>query len=177
MKLHMKKTDGFTLASAAAALMMSGTGMAAFDVDSKNPEAPIKISLCQSIHAAGQSACKGLGNDAGAGANSSSDVGFVAVSTGNANFSAAMCQVMGGSEAAQLTAMPDTELAEEAVYVAYCNDVFTCAGLSACKGNANTNGAGQNTCHGIGFVGVYTGDKALSDSLCEKLGGTVLSSL
>ena len=177
MKLQPKKTDGFTLASAAAALMMSSAGIAAFDVDSKDPEAPVKISLCQSVHAAGQSACKGLGNDAGAGANASADTGFVAVATGNANFSAAMCQVMGGSEAASLTAMPDTELAEEAVHVAYCNDVFTCAGLSACKGNANNSCAGQNTCHGIGFVGVYTGDKALSESLCEKLGGTVLSSL
>lgn len=173
----MKKTDGFTLASAAAALMMSGSGMAAFDVESKNPDAPIKISLCQSVHAAGQSACKGLGNEAGAGANSCGGVGFVAVSTGNANFSAAMCQVMGGSEVANLTASPETTLAEEAVHVAYCNDVFTCAGLSACKGNANASCAGQNTCHGIGFVGVYTGDKALSESLCEKLGGTVLSSL
>lgn len=173
----MNRTDGFTLASAAAALLMSGSGMAAFDTANKDPDAPVKISLCQSVHAAGQSACKGLGNDAGAGQNTCGGVGFVAVSTGNANFSAAMCQVMGGSEAESMTAMPDTELGGEAVQVAYCNDVFTCAGLSACKGNDNPNGAGQNTCHGIGFVGVYTGDKALSDSLCEKLGGTVLSSL
>jgi hypothetical protein len=171
----MKKTDGFTLASAAAALLMSGSSMAAFDVSHSNADDPVKISVCQNAHGAGQSACKGFGNDAGAGSNSCGGAGFVAISSGNENFSAALCQFAGGSEVASITATPDTSLDDDAVKVAYCNDVFTCAGLSACKGNANAACAGQNSCHGIGFVGVYSGDQALSNELCEKLGGSVVS--
>lgn len=151
----VKKSDGFTLATAAAALMMSGSAMAAFDSLDNNPDNPVKIAVCQDVDSAN----------------------FVAISTGNENFSSVMCQVLGGSQAKALSAKPDTDLAADAVKVAYCNDVFTCAGLSACKGNANASCAGQNTCHGIGFVGVYSDSDELSASLCEKLGGTVLSSL
>ena len=171
----MKKIDGYTLASAAAALLMSGSGMAAFDVSHNNADDPVKISVCQNAHGAGQSACKGFGNDAGAGSNSCSGAGFVAISSGNENFSAALCQFIGGTEVSSITATPETSLSDDAVKVAYCNDVFTCAGLSACKGNANAACAGQNGCHGIGFVGVYSGDEALSSELCAKLGGSVVS--
>lgn len=151
----VKKSDGFTLATAAAALMMSGSALAAFDSLDNNPDNPVKIAVCQDVESAN----------------------FVAISTGNDNFSSVMCQVLGGSQAKALSAKPDTDLGADAVKVAYCNDVFTCAGLSACKGNANASCAGQNTCHGIGFVGVYSDSEELSASLCEKLGGTVLSSL
>ena len=150
-----KKGDGVAFAAAAAALMMSGAALANFDKLENNPDNPVKISVCQDVP----------------------DTQFAAVSTGNENFSSVMCQVLGGSQARALTAMAGSELASDAVKVAYCNDVFTCAGLSACKGNANANCAGQNTCHGIGFVGVYSDSEALSEALCEKLGGTVLSSL
>jgi hypothetical protein len=171
----MKTTDGFSLATAAAALMMSGASLAELQVNQTNPDDPVKISVCQNAHAAGQSACKGFGNDAGAGANSCAGVGFVAITTGNGAFSSAMCQFVGGTEVASLTAAAEFSLSDEAVSVAYCNDVFTCAGLSACKGNNNLAGAGKNSCHGIGFVGVYSGNEELSQSLCAKLGGTVLS--
>jgi hypothetical protein len=173
----MKRTDGFSLATAAAALLMSGSSMATLDVNQTNPDDPIKISVCQNISAEGQSACKGFGNDAGAGANSCSAAGFVAVTSGNGAFSAALCQVLGGTQAASLTAKPDFTLGDTAVSVTYCNDVFTCAGLSACKGNSNAACAGKNSCHGIGFVGVYSGSEELSNALCEKLGGSALSSL
>jgi len=173
----MKKTDGFSLATAAAALLMSGSTLAQLDANQTNPDDPVKISVCQNVHAAGQSACKGFGNDAGAGANSCSTAGFVAITTGNAAFSSVMCQVLGGTEVTSLTAPEGFNLSDEAVSVAYCNDVFTCAGLSACKGNNNDAGAGKNSCHGIGFVGVYSGNAELSNSLCEKLGGNVLSSI
>jgi hypothetical protein len=55
--------------------------------------------------------------------------------------------------------------------------LFTCAGLIACNGNSNAACAGKNSCHGIGFVGVYSGSEELSNALCEKLGGSALSSL
>lgn len=174
----MKKTDGFTMASAAAALLMAAPSMAAFDAASSNPDDPVRISVCQNVHGAGQSACKGFGNDAGAGNNSCSGAGFVAISSGNDNFSSVLCQVLGGTHAEAVAAPEDNQLAAlEGVEITYCNDVFTCAGLSACKGNGNPEGPGVNTCHGIGFVGVYTGEASLSDALCEKLGGTILSSL
>jgi len=175
-KLAMQKTDGISMATAAAALMMAGHVSAGIDVNNNNAEEPVKISVCQDLHGAGQSACNGVGNSAGAGENSDGS-GFVALSSGNDAFSAALCQFAGGTEATAATAPAEASLAGDAVEVTYCNDVFTCAGLSACKGNDNPNGAGQNTCHGIGFVGIYSGEKALSDQLCEKLGGTVLSSL
>lgn len=151
----MKKTDGISLATAAAALLMASSSMAVFENLDNNPDNPVKMAVCENVEGAD----------------------FVAVTTGNENFSAVMCQVLGGAAAKALSAKPDTNLLEDAVKVAYCNDVFTCAGLSACKGNANAACAGQNTCHGIGFVGVYSNDEGLSQSLCEKLGGTVLSSL
>ena len=151
----MKKTDGISLATAAAALLMTGSAFAAFDTLDNNPENPVKMAVCENVP----------GSD------------LVAIATGNENFSAVMCQVLGGSMAKALTATPTTDLLADAVKVAYCNDVFTCAGLSACKGNANAACAGLNSCHGIGFVGVYSNDEELSKSLCEKLGGSVLTSL
>lgn len=173
----MKRTDGFSLATAAAALLMSGSAMATLDVNQTNPDDPVKISVCQNISAEGQSACKGFGNDASAGANSCSAAGFVAITSGNGAFSAALCQVLGGTQAASLTSKANFNLGETAVSVTYCNDVFTCAGLSACKGNSNAACAGKNSCHGVGFVGVYSGSEELSASLCQKLGGSALSSL
>lgn len=174
----MRKTDGFTMASAAAALLMTAPAMAAFDPATAESDDPVRIAICENVHDAGQSACKGFGNDAGAGNNSCSGVGFVAISSGNDNFSSVLCQVLGGNAVGTVAAAEDNKLAElDGVQITYCNDVFTCAGLSACKGNGNPEGPGVNTCHGIGFVGVYSGDASLSDSLCEKLGGTILSSL
>lgn len=175
----MRKTDGFTMASAAAALLMAAPAMAGFDPSTAESDDPVRIAICENVHDAGQSACKGFGNDAGAGNNSCSGAGFVAISSGNDNFSSVLCEaVLGGNLAANATATEDNTLAElDGVHITYCNDVFTCAGLSACKGNGNPAGPGVNTCHAIGFVGVYTGDASLSDALCEKLGGTILSSL
>lgn len=172
----MKKSDGISMATAAAALMLAGQASAGIDVNNNNADEPVKISVCQDLTGAGQSACNGVGNTSGAGQNADGS-GFVAISSGNAAFSAALCQFAGGTEATAATASAEASLADDAVQVTYCNDVFTCAGLSACKGNDNPNGAGQNTCHGIGFVGIYSGDKSLSDQLCEKLGGTALTSL
>ena len=42
----MKRTDGFSLATAAAALLMSGSAMATLDVNQTNPDDPVKISVC-----------------------------------------------------------------------------------------------------------------------------------
>ena len=93
----MKKTDGFSLATAAAALLMSGSTMAELTADQTNPDDPVKISVCQNVHAAGQSACKGFGNDAGAGKNSCHGIGFLGVYTGNAELSNALCEKLGGN--------------------------------------------------------------------------------
>ncbi|MGM0631709.1 MAG: hypothetical protein ACQETO_00890 [Pseudomonadota bacterium] len=150
----MKRSDGIKMASAAAALLAGiSTGQAATDSD----EGPVKVSHCQDVENAPD--------------------GIATITTGNANFSAVMCQVLGGSEASASAAAPGEHPDGAPQAMTHCNDVFTCAGLSACKGNDNAACAGQNDCHGIGFVGVYSAEKSVSDSLCEKLGGTVLSSI
>ena len=61
--------------------------------------------------------------------------------------------------------------------MAYCNDLFSCNTFSACKGNGNDNCAGKNSCHGIGFVAIATGSMTVSEQLCTKLGGKLISSL
>lgn len=156
----MNRSDGIKMASAAALLLAGCSDQApgvALAQANGEEEGPVKVSHCQNV----------------------SDVpgGMAAITTGNANFSAVMCQVLGGSEASASTAMPGQHPEGAPVAVTWCNDVFTCAGLSACKGNDNAACAGQNDCHGIGFVGVYTEDDSYSDILCEKLGGTVLPSI
>lgn len=154
----MNRSDGIKMASAAALLLagLDGTSGVA-QAQTGAEEGAVKVSHCQNV----------------------SDIpgGMATITTGNANFSAVMCQVLGGSEASSATALPGHHPEGAGVAVTWCNDVFTCAGLSACKGNDNAACAGQNDCHGIGFVGVYSEDESYSDMLCEKLGGTVLSSL
>lgn len=152
----MKHNEGIRMASAAAALLVAGTATDTL-AQSDAAEGPVKVSHCEGVPGTVD--------------------GRATITTGNANFSSVMCQVAGGSEASAATAAPGEHPEGAPEVVTYCNDVFTCAGLSACKGNDNAACAGQNDCHGIGFVGVYSAEKSISDSLCEKLGGTVLSSL
>lgn len=176
----MNKSDGITLASAAAALMVSSAMLSAPAV--ADEASPVKISQCQGLSSCnGQSACKGFGNDKFAGQNSCSGIGFVGISSGHEMLSKSLCERLGGTQVGSLAIAPAAQFGPEesqpAIQVTYCNDVFTCSGFSACKGNANTNCAGKNSCHGIGFVGISSGDLKLSQQLCEKLGGAVLSSL
>ncbi len=157
----MNRSDGITLASAAAALMMTSAILSAAAVaDEANP---VKVSQCQ-----------------GLGQNSSGD-GLVSISSGHEMLSKSLCERLGGTQSGSIALAPATQLNPEAnpqaVQVAYCNDLFTCNGFSACKGNGNANCAGKNSCHGIGFVGISSSDLKLSQQLCEKLGGAVLSSL
>ncbi|MEX1198676.1 MAG: hypothetical protein WEB57_12550 [Pseudohongiellaceae bacterium] len=156
----MNRSDGIKMASAAA-LLLAGfsdeTSTVAQARTDDGAEGPVKVSHCQNVE--------------------DTPDGVATITTGNANFSAVMCQVLGGSEASASTARPGHHPEGAPVAVTWCNDVFTCAGLSACKGNDNAACAGQNDCHGIGFVGVYTKDESYSDILCEKLGGTVLPSI
>lgn len=155
----MNRSDGIKMASAAALLLAgcSDETSSAAQTGADNGEGPVKVSHCQDVENAPD--------------------GVATITTGNANFSAVMCQVLGGTEATAATAAPGAQPDGAPAAVTYCNDVFTCAGLSACAGNDNAACAGQNDCHGIGFVGVYSAEKSVSDSLCEKLGGTVLSSI
>lgn len=153
----MKHSDGIKLASAAALLLAGCTtenATASAEV-ATGGEGPVKVAHCEGV----------VEND------------LVSISSGNQNFSNTMCMVLGGSAAGELAMQPGEHVGGGALQVTYCNDVFTCAGLSACKGNDNAACAAQNDCHAIGFVGVYSSEKSLSDELCVKLGGTVLSSL
>lgn len=153
----MKRSDGIKLASAAAALMLAGCGTDDSTASAEeSAEGPVKVSQCEGVEGA---------------------TGLVSISSGNQAFSSVLCQVAGGTEAGTMSMAAGEHITGTAAELTYCNDVFTCAGLSACKGNDNAACAGQNDCHAIGFVGVYSSDKSLSDSLCEKLGGTVLSSI
>jgi hypothetical protein len=154
----MNKSDGITLASAAAALMMSS---ALFSSPALADEAnTVKVSQCQ-------------------GLNPDSDDSLVGISSGHEMLSKSLCERLGGTQVSSLAIAPPAQTAptEKAIEVAYCNDLFTCNGFSACKGNGNANCAGKNSCHGIGFVGISSSDLKLSQQLCEKLGGAVLSSL
>lgn len=153
----MRHSDGIKLASAAA-LLLAGAATQSTVVHAEmatGGEGPVKVAHCEGV----------------------SDSGLVSISTGNQNFSNAMCQVLGGTAVGALAMAPGEHVGGEETAITYCNDVFTCAGLSACAGNDNAACAGQNDCHGIGFVGVYSSDKSLSDELCTRLGGTVLSSI
>lgn len=175
-----RQIDGFALASAAAALLGSAVFIAPAQAQAADEAGAVKVSQCQGLTSChGQSACKGFGNDAGAGQNSCSGIGFVSFSTGHALLSKSLCERLGGTQVGSLELQPAAARPEEgsAVQMAYCNDVFTCNTFSACKGNGNNECAGKNTCHGIGFVGISSGDLKLSQQLCEKLGGAVLSSL
>jgi len=156
----MNKSDGITLASAAAALMMSSAMLSA--AAAADDATPVKVSQCQGL------------------VQSSSD-GIVSISSGHEMLSKSLCERLGGTQVGSLAlaaaAQSGPVESEQAVQVTYCNDLFTCSGFSACKGNNNANCAGKNGCHGIGFVGISSGDLKLSQQLCEKLGGAVLSSL
>ena len=155
----MNKSDGITLASAAAALMMSS---AMFSAPAAADETtPVKISQCQGFVPDGE--------------------GLVSISSGHEMLSKSLCERLGGTQTGSLAvaaaAQINPEQSQQPVETAYCNDLFTCNGFSACKGNGNANCAGKNSCHGIGFVGISSADLKLSQQLCEKLGGAVLSSL
>lgn len=172
----MKTIDGFKLASSAAALLVATAALSA-QATAQDAAEPVKVSQCSGLTScSGESACKGFGNDAGAGKNSCSGVGFVSFSSGHAMVSKSLCDKLGGTEVASISAAPAAAVVE-GVQVAYCNDLFTCNTFSACKGNGNDNCAGQNTCHGIGFVAVATGSMELSQQLCTKLGGSIISEL
>ncbi len=172
----MNTIDGFKLATSAAALLVAGAALSA-DVNAEESAGPVKISQCQGLTSChGQSACKGFGNDAGAGKNSCSGMGFVSFSSGHAMVSKSFCDKLGGKEVASVAAAPVAAVAE-GMQVAYCNDLFSCNTFSACKGNGNANCAGKNSCHGIGFVAIATGDMKLSEQLCGKLGGNLISGL
>jgi hypothetical protein len=153
----MNKSDGVSLATAAAALLMSSAFSAPAAV-ADEPEQTVKVSQCSGLTS-----------------------GLVGISSGHEMLSKSLCERLGGTQAASVALTPGAKIGpaetQEAVQIAYCNDVFTCSGFSACKGNNNANCAGKNSCHGIGFVGISSGDLALSKQLCEKLGGAVLSSL
>ncbi|MDX1491595.1 MAG: hypothetical protein R3332_09920 [Pseudohongiellaceae bacterium] len=173
----MKKLDGMTLASSAAALLMASAGMTGSALAQDMADQPVKVSQCQNLTSCkGQSACKGFGNDAGAGENSCNGIGFVSFASGHAMVSKSFCDKLGGTEVASLSEAPETP-AKEGVEVAYCNDLFSCNGFSACKGNGNDNCAGKNSCHGIGFVAISSGDMSVSEQLCSKLGGNIISGL
>ena len=172
----MRTTDGFKMASSAAALLLASAAMSSGATTAEVAE-PVKISQCQGLTSChGLSACKGFGNEAGAGKNSCSGVGFVSFASGHAMVSKSFCEKLGGKEVASVSAAPATAPLE-GVQVAYCNDLFSCNTFSACKGNGNANCAGKNSCHGIGFVAIATGDMTLSEQLCSKLGGNLISAL
>ncbi len=171
----MKTTDGFKIASSAAALLVATIAMNASTQADEVAE-PVKISQCQGLSAAGQSACKAFGNTIGAGKNTSAETGFVSFASGHAMVSKSFCDKLGGTQVGAVSAPPQAPVAE-GVQVAYCNDLFSCNTFSACKGNGNDSCAGQNSCHGIGFVAIATGDMSLSEQLCSKLGGNLISAL
>lgn len=171
----MKTRDGIKIASSAAALLMATTALSGATL-AEEVATPVKISQCQGLAGAGQSACKGFGNSAGAGKNSSADTGFVSFASGHAMVSKSFCDKLGGTEVGSVADIPHAPVAE-GVQVAYCNDLFSCNTFSACKGNGNDNCAGKNSCHGIGFVAIATGDMSLSEQLCSKLGGNLISEL
>jgi hypothetical protein len=175
----MNTQDGFKLAYSAAALLVASAAMSAGTVAQEVAE-PVKVSLCQGLTSChGQSACKGYGNAAGAGKNTCAGTGFVSFASGHAMVSKSFCDKLGGKEvgtASAVAATPDTNVTE-GVQVAYCNDLFSCNTFSACKGNGNDNGAGKNSCHGIGFVAIASGSMSVSEQLCSKLGGNLISSL
>ncbi len=161
----MNKSDGITLASAAAALMMTSSLLSApVAADAAGEVGPVKISQCHGLVP-----------------NSSGSDSLVEISSGHEMLSKSLCERLGGTQTGTLALAAATqqnpEEGQQAVQIAYCNDLFSCNGFSACKGNGNSNCAGKNSCHGIGFAGISSSDLKLSQELCEKLGGAVLSSI
>ena len=150
----MKTTDGLKLASSAAALLLAAAGLSA-NTQADGVDEPVKISQCQGI---------------------SEDGSLVSFSSGHAMVSKSFCDKLGGTQVAAVSSVPQAPVAM-GVQVAYCNDLFSCNTFSACKGNGNDSCAGQNSCHGIGFVAIATGDMTLSEQLCGKLGGNLISGL
>lgn len=150
----MKTTDGLKLASSAAALMLATAGLSS-STQADGVAEPVKISQCQGV---------------------SEDGSLVSFSSGHAMVSKSFCDKLGGTQIAAVSSVPQAPVAM-GVQVAYCNDLFSCNTFSACKGNGNESCAGQNSCHGIGFVAIATGDMSLSEQLCGKLGGNLISEL
>lgn len=150
----MKTTDGLKLASSAAALLVASVAMSSATQAEEVAE-PVKVSQCQGLE----------------GAN-----GIVSFASGHAMVSKSFCDKLGGTQVAT-TSLPAQAPVAAGVQVAYCNDLFSCNTFSACKGNGNDNCAGQNTCHGIGFVAISSSDMSISEQMCGKLGGNLISAL
>lgn len=150
----MKKTDGLTLASSAAALLFATAGLSA-GAQADGVAEPVKISQCEGL---------------------SPDGSIVSFSSGHAMVSKSFCDKLGGTQIGAISAAAQAPVAA-GVQVAYCNDLFSCNTFSACKGNGNDSCAGLNTCHGIGFVAIATSAMSLSEQLCGKLGGNLISEL
>lgn len=150
----MKTTDGLKLASSAAALMFATAALSSGTQADEVVE-PVKISQCEGL---------------------SPDGSLVSFSSGHAMVSKSFCDKLGGTQVGAISAAAQAPVAA-GIQVAYCNDLFSCNTFSACKGNGNDSCAGQNSCHGIGFVAIATGDMSLSEQLCGKLGGNLISEL
>ncbi len=150
----MKTTDGLKLASSAAALLLASAALSS-GTQAEEVATPVKVSQCHGI------------------AGVSEVVGFA---SGHAMISKSFCSKLGGNEVdtQELPAQVPTPVG---VQVAYCNDLFSCNTFSACKGNGNDNCAGQNSCHGIGFVAISSSDMSISEQMCSKLGGNLISAL
>lgn len=150
----MTTTDGFKLATSAAALLLASAALSA-NTQADDVVGPVKISQCEGV---------------------SPDGSIVSFSSGHAMVSKIFCDTLGGTQLAAISSVAQAPIAE-GVQVAYCNDLFSCNTFSACKGNGNDACAGQNSCHGIGFVAIATGDMSLSEALCSQLGGNLISKL
>ncbi len=150
----MKTTDGLKLASSAAALLLASATLSA-GTHAEEVATPVKVSQCHGIEGVDEV------------------VGFA---SGHAMISKSFCNKLGGTEVDALE-FPAQVPAPVGVQVAYCNDLFSCNTFSACKGNGNDNCAGQNTCHGIGFVAISSSDMSISEQMCGKLGGNLISAL
>lgn len=150
----MKTTDGLKLASSAAALMFATAALSS-GVQADGVAEPVKISQCEGV---------------------SPDGSVVSFSSGHAMVSKSFCDKLGGTQVGAVSTAPQAPV-PAGVQVAYCNDLFSCNTFSACKGNGNDSCAGLNTCHGIGFVAIATADMSLSEQLCGKLGGNLISEL
>jgi len=151
----MKTTDGLKLASSAAALLLASAAISSGAQAEEGIATPVKVSQCHGI----------------------ADVGeVVGFASGHAMISKSFCSKLGGTEVDTLE-FPAQVPTPVGVQVAYCNDLFSCNTFSACKGNGNDNCAGQNSCHGIGFVAISSSDMSISEQMCSKLGGNLISSL
>lgn len=148
----MNTSDGLKLASSAAALLFATTALST-SVQAQDVAEPVKVSQCEGV----------------------AD-GIVTFASGHAMISKSFCDRLGGTEVGTVS-LPAQAPVPEGVQVAYCNDLFSCNTFSACKGNGNDNCAGINSCHGIGFVAISSSDMSISEQLCSKLGGNLISEL